>query len=226
MKFKNMIIAAALLAVGPSAFAADEIVVDKTAEPASEPETVSNKVKANSIRITVGSAPGIDKVEDSGGSGTVSDDGGARVEIVYVHRFWSKNNPNIGGSLGGGIFMGSHALSNSGVEVELSTFGIMGQGGFIARAGDMVVLEVGPYLGVGSANNETTGYAEGSGTYGLFGVKGAAFIQLGENVELGLELGAEGFSHEQEYEGGWIGNETVTFSGSGVHAAAVLSVKF
>lgn len=185
------------------------------------------KSKDFSIRVSIGNAPGIDEVEDSTGSGSVDDDGGSRVEVLAVKRWWSKNNPNIGGSFGGGIFIGSHALSDSGIEVDLTTFGVLLQGGFIAKAGDNFVFEVGPYLGIGVAENETTGYtSEGRGSYGLFGVKGGAFVLLGENVELGLELGYEAFSHEQEYEGGWIGNEDVTFSGSGGHVAAVLAVKF
>jgi hypothetical protein len=103
----------------------------------------------------------------------------------------------------------------------------LSRGSITAKAGDNVVLEVGPYLGFGVAENDTTGYSgSGRGSYGLFGVKGGAFVLLGDNVELGLELGFEGFSHDQEYEGGWIGNETVTFSGSGGHVAAVLAVKF
>jgi hypothetical protein len=189
-------------------------------------ESEASKTKDFSVRVSLGSAPGIDEVEDSTGSGSVNDDGGARIEILAVKRWWGGNSKNIGGSFGGGIFVGSHALSDSGIKVDLTTYGAMFQGGFIAKAGDYVVLEVGPYLGFGVAANETTGYDTGMGAYGLFGVKGGAFVLLGSNIELGLELGYEGFSHEQEYEGGWIGNETVTFSGSGAHFAAVLAVKF
>ncbi|MEI6890659.1 MAG: hypothetical protein V5783_00680 [Pontiella sp.] len=190
-------------------------------------ETEVKESKDFSIRVSLGNAPGIDEVESSGGSGSINDDGGARVEIIAVKRWWGKSNSNIGGSFGGGVFFGNHALSDGGIEVDLTTFGVLLQGGFIAKAGDHIVLEVGPYLGIGIADNETSGYSgSGTGSYGLFGVKGGAFFLLGSKVELGLELGYEAFSHEQEYDGGWIGNEDVTFSGSGVHVAAVFAVKF
>ena len=187
-------------------------------------EVELERVKDMSIRISLGSAPGIDEVEDSTGSGSVDDDGGARVEVLFVKR-WLGDNP-VGGFLGGGLFIGSHALSDSGVEVDLTTFGGMIAGGFVGKIGNAFTYEVGPYLGLGIAENETTGYESGSGSYAFFGVKGGAFVSLGDSIELGLELGYEGFSHEQEYEGGWLGNETVTFSGSGAHVAAVLAVKF
>ncbi len=94
------------------------------------------------------------------------------------------------------------------------------------KAGEKVVFEVAPYLGLGVASNETTGYTSGTGSYGLFGVKGSAFVLLGDNVELGLELGYEGFSHDQEFDLGGGFTETVTFSGSGPRVAAVLAIKF
>ncbi|MDZ8118073.1 hypothetical protein [Pontiella agarivorans] len=215
MALKRLLILGITVAVSGSVLAADEIN-----------EANKTKDKANSIRISLGSAPGIDEVEDSTGTYSVDDDGGARVEILYVHRFWSKNNPAIGGMLGGGIFIGSHALSDGAADVDLTTFGLLLQGGLAAKVGEQVVIEAGPYLGLGIAENETTGYDDGTGGYGLFGLKAGVFVLLGENVELGLEVGYEGFSHEQEYDGGWIGTDDVTFSGSGAHVAGVLAIKF
>ncbi len=188
-------------------------------------ETEVKESKDFSLRVSLGNAPGIDEVKDSTETNSVNDDGGARVEVLAVKRWWSQNNPNIGGSFGGGIFFGNHALSDSGMEVDLTTFGGMIQGGFIAKAGENFVFEVGPYLGIGIANNETTGYSDGTGSYGLFGVKAGAFVLLGDNIELGLELGYEGFAHEQEYKDG-SGTEDVTFRGNGPRIAAVLAVKF
>ena len=179
-----------------------------------------------SIRMSLGIAPGIDEVDDSSGSYDANDDGGSRLEILGVQRFWSKNNPNIGGSFGGGIFFGDHALEENDFEVDLTTFGAMIQGGVIVKAGEGFVLEFGPYLGFGIADNETTGFSDGTGPYALFGVKGGAFILLNENIELGVDLGYEGFSHKQEYEDRFGRDEDVTYNGSGAHVALVLAVNF
>jgi hypothetical protein len=61
--------------------------------------------------------------------------------------------------------------------------------------------------------------------YVLLGLKGGVFVLLGNSVELGLEVGAEGISTEQEITDGF-DTEDVTFSGSGVHVAAVLAIPF
>jgi hypothetical protein len=101
----------------------------------------------------------------------------------------------------------------------------MMQGGLAVRAGQRVVFELGPYLGLGVANNEITGFDDGTGPYVLLGLKGGVFVLLGNSVELGLEVGAEGISTEQEITDGF-DTEDVTFSGSGVHVAAVLAIPF
>lgn len=189
-------------------------------------ETADAGTKDFSLRVSLGNAPGIDEVEDNTGTYSVNDDGGSRIEILAVKRWWGKGSPSVGGSFGGGLFFGHHAMSEPLLDVDLTVFGVMLQGGFIARAGDLCAFEVGPYLGIGIANNETTGYSDGTGSYGLFGLKGGAFFLLGESVELGLELGYEGFAHEQEYDIGMGVTEDVTFSGSGARVAAVLAVKF
>lgn len=112
-------------------------------------------------------------------------------------------------------------------------------------------MEIGPYLGVGSASNDTEGFAgKGRGAYAFFGVKGGVYFMLGNRVELGLEAGYERFVHEQEYNiledvpvasvaadtakgrhgsvaySGRGVRGDVTYSGSGAHVAGVLTVKF
>ena len=191
------------------------------------------KLKDLSLRVSLGNAPGIEDFEDSRGfDNHVKDaDYGSRIEILAVKRWWGESNQNIGGSIGGGIFVGRHTLSETGtisgdLNVDLTIFGGIIQGGFIAKAGKNFVFEVGPYLGLGIAYNETTGYTDSTGSYGLFGIKGGAFILPSENIEIGLELGYEGFEHKQDYKDGFGGTVDVTFSGSGPRVAAVFVVKF
>ena len=178
-----------------------------------------------SFRFSLGIAPGIDEVEDSTGTYDVNDDEGSRLEILAVKRFWDVNNPEIGWSIGGGFFFGSHSMSEPGYDVDLSTFGTMVQGGVIFDMGGGFILEFGPYLGAGVADNETEGFSDGTGPYFLYGIKGSALIELNENIEIGVNLGYEGFTHEQEYDFG-LRNEDVTYSGHGAHVALIFGVNF
>lgn len=177
-----------------------------------------------SVRFSLGIAPGIDEAEDSTGTYGVNDDGGARLEILAIKRFWDVNNSAIGWSIGGGFFFGNHALSEPGFEVDITTFGTMIQGGLVVDAGRGLTFELGPYLGAGTADNETTGFSDGNGPYFLYGIKGSAIMLLNETIEFGVDLGYEGFTQEQEYDLGL--TEDVTYSGSGAHVALIVGMAF
>ena len=110
-------------------------------------------------------------------------------------------------------------------EFDLSAFGVMGQGGVAYKLGDLLVLEVQPYLGVGGANVEITGFTDGDAVYFMYGIKGGAFIALGKSVELGVEVGYQGISSEVELTIGSVTRD-LTMSGDGLHASAVLAIKF
>jgi hypothetical protein len=189
-------------------------------------ESAIRKSKDFSIRLSAGSTPGYDEAEASGDSISLDDDMGTRIELLAVRRFFGSGESTLGGMLGGGLFFAGHSgqfeLED---EIESSVFGAMMQGGLAVRAGQRVVFELGPYLGLGVANNEITGFGDGTGPYVLLGLKGGVFVLLGNSVELGLEVGAEGISTEQEITDGF-DTEDVTFSGSGVHVAAVLAIPF
>lgn len=191
-------------------------------------EFVEKSEKDFSVRISLGSAPGVEEWNASSlGTESVDADGGVRVEILAVKRWWGENNPNIGGTFGGGVFF----AGNSGKEpggtdtIELSAFGGIIQGGFAVKAGDIVVLELTPYGGLGGAENETTGFTSGNGPYYFLGIKGGVFIALGDSFELGLELGYESFDQDQELSIGGATYDT-TISGSGVRGALVASILF
>ena len=188
-------------------------------------EAVEKTSKDFSIRVSLGSAPGIDSYGDFSQT-SVSDDGGGRVELLAVKRFWGKSNPNIGGTLGGGIFYAGHSGSGSGFQSDLSAFGGMLQGGLAMKAGEKVVFEVGPYLGIGVAENKISSLNSGEGPYGFLGVKGGVFVLLGSRFELGLELGYEGFVQDQEFDNRFGRSFHATFSGHGPRAALVAAVKF
>ncbi len=201
--------------------------------PESEFKEPSNAVKNESqkdfsIRVSLGSAPGIDEEEsDFWIELPISEEGGGQLEILAVQRFWSKNNPNLGGVLGGGVFFSGNSgkYLGGGPDIELAAFGVMGEGGIVAKLGERVVVEAMPYLGIGGASVEITGFTDGSAPYLMYGVKGGVFILLSDNVELGLELGYGGFSSEVELQQGLLVGDN-TFKGSGGRASMVLALKF
>lgn len=191
-------------------------------------ETTTEKVSKDfSVRVSLGSAPGVEEWEAILGTEAVDEDGGGRLEILAVKRWWWENNPNIGGTFGGGIFFSGHRGKEPGGTdtIDLSAFGGMIQGGFAMKVGDIVVLELTPYGGIGGAKNETTGFTAGNGPYYFLGIKGGVFVALGNSFELGLELGYESFDQDQELKIGGTTYDT-TVSGSGVRGALVASILF
>lgn len=180
-----------------------------------------------SVRLSLGVAPGIDEVEGS----SVEDDSGSRLEILTVKRFWSGNNPKgsnrpqIGGSIGGGFFLGRHSMSEPGLEVDMTAFGTIVQGGLVVDMGRGITFELTPYLGTGTAHNEAEGFDDGTGPYYLYGIKGSAFILFNENIEIGVDVGYEGFTHDQEHD---FGSETkeITYEGSGARVALIIGMTF
>ena len=96
MKLKYMIVLAALLGTTVSGFAVDAPVA----------ATASND-KDMGIRVSLGVAPGISELELSGisGTGTIEDDTGGQLEVLFQRRHWSKNNPNLAGIWGAGVFL-------------------------------------------------------------------------------------------------------------------------
>ena len=177
-----------------------------------------------SMRISLGIAPGIEKADTPTGTIRSEDDIGSRLEILGIKRFWDANMPAIGFSVGGGLFFGTHSQSEPGFDVDIATYGFMAQGGITADMGNGFTLELSPYLGAGSAYNSTENFNDGTGPYLLYGIKGGAFMLFGENIEVGVEVGYEGFTHEQEYDFGSFSDE-VTYSGHGAHVALVIGVK-
>ncbi len=178
-----------------------------------------------SIRVAIGNAPGIDEGEILWSEFPIEDDTGSQIEVLAVQRFWSRNSPSIGGVLGGGVFFSNNSGTDAGSTdtFDLTAFGIMGQGGVAGKLGQHVVLELVPFVGVGGASVEITGFTDGSAPYFLYGVKGGVFILLGESIELGLEVAYQEFSSEVELKPS---TADLTLSGSGVRGAVVLAIKF
>lgn len=206
-------------------------------EISAETEAVENKSNNNSIRVRISSAPGIDTIEDSFGSFDIDEDGGSRVDVMYARRFsglWGNSDSNFGGVIAGGVFFGSHNGSFLGligtdlitIETDLTTFGGIFEGGLVYKADDSIVLEITPYFGFGGAQNETTFTTDGSGPIIIYGINGSVFVLLSDNIELGLQAGYSGFSHDQDFEDPSGATETVTFSGSGATFGGVLGIKF
>jgi len=209
---RGMLVVAAI-GFAVSGFAEDGFAKDTTTE------------KDMGIRISFGVAPGINEVEAGGSSASVQDDAGGQIEVLFERRHWTKNNPNFAGIWGAGLFLASASATGGGDKVELSAFGIMGQGGVAWRVGDIVVFEVQPYFGVGGASVELTGFTDGSAPYFMYGAKGGIFVELGKSFELGVEVGYQAFSSTVELE--YLSyTEDLTLTGDGLHASLVASIKF
>jgi hypothetical protein len=186
----------------------------------------------SSMRVTVGNAPGADEFERSGATGPLDEGGGFRAEVVYVKRYLEKGNPDIGGSFGGGLFVAQHSGTDvMGDTFDATAYGGLIQGGFVAKAGNHVVWEVGLYLGLGLADVDISDVTSSgttvadSGTYAMGGLKAGVFYLWGEQVEVGLELGYESFATTVELTNGFMIDE-ITVKGAGPRVAAVVAYKF
>lgn len=215
MKFKGMLFTA-VLGMAAGVYAADEIAEG----------SASANVKDHGIRVSLGYAPGINEVGVEGISASVDDDNGAAFEVLYQRRHWSDVADTFCGTWGAGLFFAGHSGSADGgsAEFDLSAFGIVGQGGVAFKAGDSVVFEVQPYVGLGAATLEaSSGGISGdeSGAYAVFGIKAGAFFQITKNVELGIEAGYQAHAGVAEVEG-----IEIDFSGGGLRANGVVAIKF
>jgi len=106
----------------------------------------------------------------------------------------------------------------------------MFEGGLAVKAGEKLVFELLPFIGIGIGSNEldvpSLGLDDsGTGLYLMYGVKGGAFFSVSDSVELGLEAGLYAFDQDQEIDFGGF-TEDFTFSGSGATVSLVCAVKF
>ncbi|WP_372796291.1 hypothetical protein [Pontiella sp.] len=218
MKCKGML-CVAVLGMTMGAFAADEIMAD----------AVMGKENDMGIRITLGSAPGISDYDWQGTEFNVDEDSGGQLEILFARRHWNDTS-SFAWIWGAGVFFSgmsgtAEAGPFAGDDIDVSAFGIMGQGGIALRAADFLVFELQPYLGVGGANVEITGYTDGGAGYAMAGLKAGAYVALGDHVELGLEVGGQANAAEVEVET-FSGTSDLSLLGSGGHVAGVLAIKF
>lgn len=91
-KFKRVIIGAVVWGLSSAVWAEGQAVV--------------GVAKDWSVRFAMGSAPKLDEAEAEGDTDTMDGDAGGRFEILAAKRFWSENNPDIGGVFGAGLFLG------------------------------------------------------------------------------------------------------------------------
>ncbi|MEN7972597.1 MAG: hypothetical protein ABFR47_02060 [Verrucomicrobiota bacterium] len=171
----------------------------------------------NSIRVSYGRSPGVDKAETSWGETLLRGDSDARLEIWGVRQWKGKNR--VEGMLGGGFFLVEHnGVFYAGDELEISAMGLLLQCGIGVDDGD-ISFGLGPYVGLGFGD-ATAGDSGGDGFYALVGVKGSVFVSLIDPVELGLEFGGEMFA----FDGSFI--VANRYEGSGLRVAVVLGFKF
>ena len=210
MKYiKGMMIACALIGMASAGWGEEVVATKGTAAK-------------QGIRVAIRNAPGVEEFEEEFGSLTdtyaVDSQDGIQIDVMYARRHMGKDGNNTAGPMwGAGVFMANSSGKEPGGsgEVELTAFGAIAEGGIAVQLGKVVVLEAAPFLGLGVADQDITGFTSGSGGYVLYGVKTAIYFQIGGNMELGLEAGYSGFasSGELDYGGGIITD--VTFTGDG-----------
>ena len=200
---------------------------------AAEPTAQKNTVDGHGIRVAIRNAPGVDEFEEDFGSGSVTtrsleEEQGIQVDVMYVRRHMGEDGKKtIGPMWGAGVFLvnGTSGKASNGDKFELSAFGVIGEGGVAAQLGDKVVLELLPFLGVGSATQDITGFESGNGAYFLYGIKGGIFFKVTRSIELGLEAGYSGFTSTGEID--YPGNTSdIKFTGGGFQGGLVGVYKF
>jgi len=154
------------------------------------------------IRTALRLTPGVEEISSysSHDSSDAKSDDGGRFEVLAVKRYWSTKESHAGGTLGGGLFIGRQdgCVKGDDAKIEISSFGAMIQGGLALRGGDHFIFELTPYVGLGGAQNRVKGEFIENGPYWLYGIKAGFFFELSSTIELGLEVGYEGFKQEVE----------------------------
>jgi hypothetical protein len=164
------------------------------------------KTKEWFLRLSAGSAPGIDESFPDDTGAYEKDDGtlDLQFEAMVVKRFGVADGTRHGGLFGAGLFLAHHTYEDEmGAGYSNTGYGFLIQAGFVTRIGDHLYLELIPYIGLGGA-------AYGLDGYGQVGIKMGAYLPVGKH-ELGLEVGYADFG-------------TTTESGRGLRAAVVLSL--
>jgi len=184
------------------------------------------------IRVGIRNAPGVDEFERDVIGGTsitsVDPEDGIQVDVMYVRRHLGKDGTDtVGPMWGAGVFFnGSSGKDASGADYELTAFGTIGEGGIAVQLGEVVMLEAMPFIGLGGASQDISGFTSGSGGYFLYGFKGGVFFRIGDKMELGIEAGYSGFVSSGQIE--IIGGNTYDFylSGGGFQGGGVFVIKF
>ncbi len=164
-----------------------------------------NKPREWFLRLSAGTAPGVEKDSDEYGE-YEKDDGSPdlQLEALVVKRSGLADGSRCGWLLGGGMFFANHTgVDEAGDDYDRSAWGLMVQTGFVARFGEHLVVELVPYFGWGITEVVIDPYV-------LSGIKAGAYFPVGKR-ELGLEVGYAHFS-------------TNLNSGSGPRIAVVLSL--
>ncbi len=195
-------------------------------------------VGKGAIRVAIRNAPGIDEVEVDF-DGSVSTDpldakSGAQIDVMYVKRFMGADGANaVGGVLGGGVYFSGQSGEDNESEVEISTFGLIGQAGVAWNVADVAVLELLPFIGIGASSVDLTDktntfvFESGTGAQIMGGIKGGVYFMIGDNIELGLEAGytASATGTTIEFPAP-LPDATAIFSSGGFQGGAVIAVKF
>lgn len=195
----------------------------------SDSEFGSDAGKMN-VRVTLGSYPGVNRLKVSGvGSADIQDEGGAQMDIHSINRVWLDGKLSFLGGVGGvGLFISgvSGATDDNSIKFEDSSFGFNIQGGLACRLGNFLIVEAQPYAGAATGTQTVeliTGERyEGDSLSFHYGLKGGAFIPIGDQMEFGVEAAYTYTRNEADIENG---PETILY-GDGIRYAIAFAYKF
>ncbi len=155
------------------------------------------------LRLSLGSAPGMDKVEFDGPGGVVSvdldADSGINFNPAFVIRTGIEKPVGFVGVFG--LMVRTHSGTDVvGDKVELTVWGVSAAPGLAVKLSDKAHLELKVELGLGAANQSITGATDGSGPYVSLGASAGAYFKLGKTFVLGADLGYSQFTSTGELD--------------------------
>jgi len=189
-----------------------------------------------SLRLSVGSAPGVDEVEFRGpslGPGTMSVDADRGSNVVISGAYRINADQVVGPVLVGGLFFRKHDGTDIlGTDYRMNAWGLEFSPGFFVNLSEYLHLEfkLAGGLGLASQKNTASLYKESDHGYLSWGANIGLYGHFADRFILGAEGGFLSFRSLSEQDDSWdfsfTPDEDIRYSGSGPTASVVLGVVF